>query len=847
MSSAGPETERRVRSGDTEYRLLRLLGEGATARVYLAQRDDPELPLPVALKILRRRRGADARLERERRLLSRLDHAHVARLLGSGTTDDGQGFLVLEYVRGRPIDVYCREEDLDLDGRLALLLDVCAAVDHGHRALVLHQDLKPSNVLVTDDGAVKVLDFGIGGLFNPADDHDAEDRDADDPDEAVAGAFSEGFASPEQVAGRPLTTATDVYSLGALLHLLVVGRVPHDVAGRSRAALQERLERQDPTPPGRLLEQVDRDAHGADLPKDLRPARARLPRDLAAILQKALDRDIDRRYATVAEAAEDLRRFRAGLPVAAQPPSAAYRLRKWLDRHRRVAWRAGAAALLLLLMGAVLWYTAGRLTEERDQAETQSAQAALTLSFLEDTLGQAHDGGGEPKTVQALLQDAASRLVAETPDGTADNARLFWILGRAIHSFGDPEHAVALFDRALQALDADPGMEKEDAAQDPLGQEGLGQDPMLEAIVHLDLVSAQIDLDRYGEAERHLELGRRLTGSAGHGRNVHSRQTQRHGGEDLLAEQMRLMADSFEGSLLYRRGDVEGADRILSRVMPQLSAIWRPGDHQRLETERLWALAQMDLGRYERAIPVYRAHLSYFSTWDAPPIRRLQSLHHLGSAQFLVGHFEAAAVALEQALQTLDQVGENTLSAGPLTAMAALNLIELGRLDEAEALARRSLDIRRRLFGDENRHVGFAWNVLARVAAAQGRPGDAETAFLRARDHLESSLPSDHPFQSAPLSGLGNLWVDLDRAADAEPLLRRAAELRHGRFGPDNHETAQSRLDLSVCLRRLGREPEAEAAWRDGARVLLPTARRDLALRRVCGLRPDAELCRRFD
>ena len=784
-------TEDRLVTPDGELLLRRLLGEGASARVYLAQRDDPELPMAVAVKILRRRRGAEQRLRRERAVLSRLDHPHVARLLGGGETEDGQGFLVLEYVPGRPVDAYCRDRDLGVDKRLALVLDVCAAVEHGHRALVLHRDLKPSNVLVTDDGVVKVVDFGIADLYR---------RDAaDDLTPSADGtAFSPGFAAPEQVAGRPLTTAADVYSLGALLHLLLLGRPPYETDGASAAELERRL--QEPLP---ALAQGT--VGGA------------LPRDLVAILQKALAPDTEQRYPSVAALAEDLRRFGAGLPVDARAPTTAYRVRKWLGRHRRGAAWAAAGLVVLLSLTVLLWIVSKRLTEQRDRARSKVLQAAATFDFLADTLSRA-DGSGQD--VRQLLL-AAEQDLPGGPAKDAAAARQFWILGRAMHGFGDPARAADLLRRALGGLEASRAESTSDG------------DLPLEALAHLDLVSALIDLDRYDEAESELQVGRRLA------RQIPS-------DEIPSSESMLVIADSLLGSLLYRRGEVEAADRVLRPILPRLSEVWPAGSGQRMETERIWALAQLDLGRYDEALPIFRAHLDHARQRNVPALRRLQALQHLGTGLFLAGRFAEADGALAQAVSLLDTVGEDGLYGGPLTAIAALAAVELGDQGRAAALARRSFDIRRRLFNDESRHLGFAWNVKGRVELAQGHLDEAEISFRRAAEILRRALPEDHPFQAAPMSGLGNLWVDTGRAAEAEPLLRRVVELRDTGFGPDNHETAQGRLDLAVCLGRLGRHDEALRLWQDGERVLLPTRRRDLALRRVCAEHPDAELCGRL-
>ena len=348
-----------------DYRILQKIGEGSSARVFLAQKQDPDLKWTVALKVLRRKRGSAALFEAERRGLARLRHPHIARLLDSGRSPDGAEYLALEYVHGLPIDEYCRQKGLNLDGRLDLFLDLCSALSHAHRVPLAHRDLKPSNVLVTEDGTVKVLDFGVAGVASGADVDTTEtnlgtspgtnleadaDRDSDPSTDsgtelpsATSLGFTPAFASPEQLAGRPVGTSSDVYSLGVLLYLLLAGRLPHDPGGKTAAQWEELVCQTDPPSLRRALEL---EGESPNVAPDLRPGPDVQPlsEDLVAIAAKALARDEERRYSSVAELAEDIRRFRDGLPVQARTAGAGYglgyRTRRWLTRHRRAGWIA---------------------------------------------------------------------------------------------------------------------------------------------------------------------------------------------------------------------------------------------------------------------------------------------------------------------------------------------------------------------------------------------------------------------------------------------------------------------------------------------------------------------------
>ena len=323
------------------WEIVKEIGRGGMGTVYLARRADGAFERDAALKLVGSGLDSERFLERfrtERRILASLAHPNIAALLDGGTTEDGLPYLVMEFVDGRPIDVYCREEQASVPEKLRLFLAVCAAVQHSHRKLVVHRDLKPSNVLVTRDGIPKLLDFGLARLLSPEAD---TERTATE-----LRALTPAFASPEQIRGDAVTTATDVYSLGALLYVLLTGRPPHpaleggDVASVLHAVLTEAPERPSAAAPD-----------------------AKVPRDLEAIVLKALRKEPEARYGSVDLLARDVEGFLEGRPVAARRGSAVYRARKFARRH----WTSLAAAALVAasLVAGLLVANAQRLKAER--------------------------------------------------------------------------------------------------------------------------------------------------------------------------------------------------------------------------------------------------------------------------------------------------------------------------------------------------------------------------------------------------------------------------------------------------------------------------------------------------
>jgi serine/threonine protein kinase len=300
------------------YALLHPLGAGGMGTVWLARRNDDHFEGTAAVKILSAAlldSAGISRFRREGTILARLKHKHIAQLFDAGISEAGQPYLVLEYIEGEPIDRWCDQRGLDVASRVRLFLDVLAAVAHAHANLVVHRDLKPSNVMVSNDGRVKLLDFGIAKLLAG----DAGDSAPTQLTRDAGRAFTPAFAAPEQITGKTVTTATDVYALGALLYLLLAGRHP---TGKPGASPVDLLRATVETEPDRLSEKVE----------DPR-LRRELQGDLETIVAKALKKRPEERYASVTAFAEDLRRYLAAEPILARPDSLACRTRKFVRRH----------------------------------------------------------------------------------------------------------------------------------------------------------------------------------------------------------------------------------------------------------------------------------------------------------------------------------------------------------------------------------------------------------------------------------------------------------------------------------------------------------------------------------
>ena len=392
------------------YRMIREIGHGGMGNVYLAARSDDAFEKLVALKVIRRGLDTDEitrRFRAERQILAILDHPNIARLLDGGTTDDGLPYFVMEYIEGEPIDKYCEAHKVTVAERLKLFQAVCAAVSYAHRNLIVHRDIKPGNVLVTKDGAPRLLDFGIAKLLTPQTaGHEMTITDVRP--------LTPEYASPEQVRSEPVTTASDIYSLGVLLYWLLTGHRPYRSAMASPAEIEIAICEEEP-----------------ERPSDRAPQerRRQLQGDIDTIVLMALRKEPRRRYTSVEQFSDDIRRHLAKVPVIARPDTLGYGASRFVQRNK--AWVVMAAITFLSLAGGVatsLWQTR--------VARLEQAKAARINAFLQEMVGysatdpsSANRKKGHDATVADMLDDAAQRVETELAGQPEVKAEMLGTIG----------------------------------------------------------------------------------------------------------------------------------------------------------------------------------------------------------------------------------------------------------------------------------------------------------------------------------------------------------------------------------------------------------------------------------
>jgi serine/threonine-protein kinase len=517
------------------WRLLSPLGRGGMGSVWLAERADGAFKRQVALKLPRR--GWDdtlaQRMARERDILAALEHPHIARLYEASTDEQGRPYLAMEFVQGQPIDAWCEDKALTVCERLPLLLQVAQAVSHAHARLVVHRDLKPANILVTEQGQVRLLDFGIAKLLQ-------DDETQETALTQLSGrAMTLDYASPEQIRGDPLTTASDLYSLGVVAFELLAGVRPYRLKRGTAAELEEAIAEAEPP----LASAVSAD----------NGRRKALQGDLDAILHKTLKKDPAARYASVTAFAEDIERHLRGLPVKAQPDSRRYRSLKFLRRHR-LGVAAGAAVLASLVAGnaVALWQAqqasvqAERALNEANAAEAVSGLYTEALTQIASTAQRDATALGAPHAVSKLLLDKLNAAEARYKDRPYQWQAMLRATAQQLDYQSDFEASLAVGRRYMASLQ----------------QHGAPADVVIGA--HMGLGHTLFSLGRFDEAEAVRRAGVQWA----------------PGAVDERTDTRRIALMGELGDLLLRRAKFAEARAVLERAAA-LAAERRPRHPER--------------------------------------------------------------------------------------------------------------------------------------------------------------------------------------------------------------------------------------------------------------------------
>jgi len=697
------------------FRLVRTLGRGGMAAVFLGERVDADFEQRVAIKLLRR--GLYSELEqrlfqRERQVLATLDHPNIARLIDGGLTDAGIPFLVMEHVDGVPITQYAAERGLDVRSRLTLFLAVCRTVEAAHRSLIVHRDIKPSNILVEADGTVKLLDFGIAKLI--------EEDDAG----ATVGVYTPEYAAPEQIAGGAITTATDVYGLGVLLHELLLGVRPdgnHSRRPSSRA--------------GESGARAEGDASA------LEPAQLRrlLRGDLDNILLKALDPEPGRRYASAGALADDIERHLDHRPVAAHPPSRWYRSMKFMQRHRSGAALSAIFVIgILSALGFALW--------QADVARREAERANTVRDFVQGIFDPVRDGVAEGKlpSIRDLVATGAENLKANKQLKPAERVDLTLMFAQLADDVGDRSaardlaaSAGSLSARTLDRLDplAIQALEQNGSLAIRSGDYAAGEPALREARARLEaartggmplvnvldnLAVIEMDRDRT-EAALALEqqaLDERIRTFGAAAREI-------AGGYNNLGYGLEGAGRFDEAAAAYQRAyEIDLKFR-------------QPDSYDVLVGLSNWGWTLVRAGRLHHAAELLaRAQADLDKIGGKPRGLNILNAQKLCAVETMLADIAAADRACAQMLQlTAQLVGVADATYADSLRLEAGHLLESGKLAPALATAQRGWDLYADSAETRSRR-GALSRTRAEIEWLQGNAGAARDDALAARSMM---------------------------------------------------------------------------------------------------------------
>jgi serine/threonine protein kinase/tetratricopeptide (TPR) repeat protein len=781
------------------YRVVSILGHGGMSTVYRGERDDSQYQQTVAIKVLQHAAlhpRLRSRLHSERHILATLDHSSIARLIDSGDLEDGTPYLVMEHVDGESIDDYCDSRTLFIRERIELFIAVCAAVHYAHRNLVVHRDIKASNIFVTHDGTPKLLDFGIAKLLAP--ESLSHTLPVTRLQERI---LTPENAAPEQVLGRPITTATDIYALGVLLYQLLTGRSPYRLLSYSQLQLERAICMDDPVRPSQMVVSKLKGENDADRSRisdrrGLSPQRlrTRLSGDLDAIVAMAMRKEPDRRYPSVEAFADDLQRHLLGQPVRARHGDWRYNSAKFLRRN--VFAVVGAAAVfvgLVAIAGVTLWQN-HRIGLARDATAQERDRAQQVSAFLVDVFSQADpfNAQGREVTAKDLLDRGAEKITGNTNLQPEVRAQLLESIGLAYRRQGLNERAIPLFEQAVA-----------------IRREERPPDNRNLAAALADLARALTDAGHLVSAEGYLQQAIALL---------------QNSDAPTTAETAEILVQ-YGHFLLNVKSDPERAKKQFGDAL----AIYRniPGDQHLAIASTLSALASAAIwsGDYLLSEQYQREALNLFrATVSRNHPDHAVALASLGYILTQRGKYAEAEQTLNEALEIERNVfgSDNQRIASIEADLGALYQRE-GDPIRAMASTQDALRITTNRLGASHYMTGYYLDSLADLYFKANNLDAAENHARQALAVYAQSLPARHLFVAATRQLLGEVLLRRGQLAPAETELRAALDIELALAGPGNWRTARTEASLGWILIAENKAAEGEPLLQAAQRKLLTT------------------------
>jgi len=792
-SDGEPEIER---AGP--YRLVRKLGRGGMGQVYLGVRDDEAFKRYVAVKVIRRGMDTDDILKRfrvERRILASLNHPGIAQLLDGGATDDGVSYFVMEYVDGEPITKYCDENRLSLRDRLSLFQKVCAAVHYAHQNLIVHRDLKPSNILVTKEGDVKLLDFGIAKFLNP--DLTGYTLPMTREEQRV---MTPEYASPEQVRGNSLTTASDVYQLGILLYELLTGHRPFTFQTRAKGEIEKIILEEAPEKPSTMISRVgtavdtvdnapDPEAISSKRRTPLAGLRKQLSGDLDRIVLMALRKEMDRRYQSADQLQLDISHYLAGRPVSAQDDTLTYRVGKFVQRNKMgVAFASVVLVLLVVTTGVAVW-SASVTERQRQQIALEAEKSREVVNFLVDLFEKADPeySQGRDLTVREMVDIGAEDVRERLADHPEVQSELMRVLSLVYAGLGEEGEGMRLAEEAYAEQQNLSGERDTPEMAAALFAMGVLKDDVGERELSVDFHERALAMRRRLYGEMHLDVAQSLNALG----------VTLYGMRDY--DSTRVV---WEEALNIREALHDGSHRDVAESLSNLGAVY--GD---LYWSNGFAEEYFDKAEdyYTRGLDMTRREIGPYHPFYA------SNLHNFGMTLRDRGAYQEASVRLEEAVERRTVIyGRRSEQTARSINVLGRVLMAMGRLKDAEPYLRESLDIHLEVLPSNSWYIGADHVELARFEQEYG-------GWAASLDHLfealtvydQAGLDAADGRRVAMNRLIGTAMERLDRTPEAERYYSLTADAISGE-GPGSGRQVQDLVNLARVQIANGRRQAAE-------------------------------------
>ena len=750
------------------YIIRRLIGEGGMGAVYLAERAEGGFEQKVAIKFMR---GGfyslylRERFNSEKQILSKLNHPNIARLLDGGITDEGSPYFIMEYVDGKPVDVYCRENNLDLNERLTLFLQICRAVQYAHSKLIIHRDLKPENIYITQDGEVKVMDFGIAKLLTP----DADDELAVRTREGHIVASFE-FAAPEQVgAGQP-SVETDVYGLGALLYLLCTEEQPFQFKNQSISEIETVICSEPPPNPRNHC----KDRIGA------------ISKDLEAIILKTMRKEPEQRYESVLHLREEIERHQEGFPVQARKGTIRYKTVKFLKRNKS---ELAVSAFFIIAAISFTMYHVQQLTEERnisqmeaEKAQAEAEKARAVTGYLTGIFEQAspYNQPNAEITAREILDLGIGFIQDEVIDQPEIRSSLLATVGGIYQVLGTLEKSETLL---LEALELEKSF-NDDGQGDGYG---LG-------VVHHNLGDLKTSQGDYSAAIDHYNTATKIF-------------------DQLDLPDLKAGSILGRGWSEYRLANYEQADSLYQLALSLNRELHGENSIQTAKNLQYIAWLEHDYGNYQRSDSLFNHILTvrrdhYID--DHPYIAT--TLHSLGWIKYQLGDYEVAASLYDEAIAMRKKLFDDNPHADLAWSINNLGLVRQAQrnYDEGEILFSAALQMRQEVLPADHPHISQSLGNLGSIYFYKENYDEAISTFREVVDIQRNILGTDHPDLAMYINNLATVLSKAGRPDQSISYYEKAIDIQEKHFSRSHPSTLQMRSNLADAYEKLMRYSEAE-------------------------------------